>query len=292
MEFCDHGDMEHYLRKLPNKTLNAQDCQSLLFQMAFALHVAGDRYGLKHYDVKLLNFFLRSANEPSSDALDHQPHTVLRYGLGSHVFRLRMHPSSAFFAKLADYGTSILNDTNGQPITIAQFTTFENTPPDYLILGNVAEQGYGHDSFCLGLCMLHLFTGHAPYEEILEEVQCPENLKSRLRKVWNSKPYDVIRSAMYYIDSDGNESEDETLYNTLYRYLVLFGIPERQFSAKKHGKVWRAINETLKSSCNSTKEPSPDASVFEKDRTKYSLARGNHELISNARRRLGVSTES
>mmetsp|Transcript_25409 Transcript_25409/g.52610 ORF Transcript_25409/g.52610 Transcript_25409/m.52610 type:complete len:1640 (-) Transcript_25409:224-5143(-) len=286
MEFCDHGDMEHFLRKLPGKTLDARDCQTLLFQMAFALHVAGDRYGLKHYDVKLLNFFLRSANEPGSDAVEDRPHTVLRYGLGSHVFRLRMHPSRAFFAKLADYGTSILNDTNGQPITIAQFTTFENTPPDYLILGNVAEQGYGHDCFCLGLCMLHLFTGHAPYEEILEEVQCPENLKSRLRKVWNSKPYDVIRSAMYYIDSDGNESEDETLYNTLYRYLVLFGIPEHQFCAKKRGKVWRAINETLKSSSNYSKTPSLDAAVFEKDRTKYSLARGNHEIIANARRRL------
>lgn len=288
MELCQHGDMEDYLRKMPGKTLLPCDCQNLLFQMAFALHVAGDRFGLKHYDVKLLNFFLQSAHEPNITK-ENLTHVVLRYGVGSHIFRLRMHPSTAVIAKLADYGTSILNETNnGQPITLAQFTTFENTPPDYLILGNAAVQGYGHDCFGLGLCMLHLFTGHAPYEEILEEVTCPEILKGKLRKVWNEKSYDVIRSAMYFVDDNGNETEDDTLYNTLYRYLVLFGIPENQFCSKKHGKVWRVINETLSSSSGPNSKPCPDEATFEKDRKKFSLAEGSNRLIAGARRRLEV----
>ena len=123
------------------------------------LHVAGDRFGLKHYDVKLLNFFLQSAKE-SIIANEEHPHVVSRYGIGSHIFRLRMHSSAAYITKLAGYGTSVISaDTDGQPVTIGQFTTLENTPPDLLILGNAAEQGYGHDCFGLGLCMLHLCTG-------------------------------------------------------------------------------------------------------------------------------------
>ena len=46
-------------------------------------------------------------------------------------------------------------------------------------------------------------------------------------------------------DENGNEIEDETLYNTLYRFLVLFGVPEKKFGIRKHGKVWRAISSTL-----------------------------------------------
>ena len=289
MELCQHGDMEEFIKNLPDKMLSTWDFRNLLFQMAFALHVAGDRFGLKHYDVKLLNFFLQSAKDPTIADDDH-PHVVLRYGVGSHVFRLRMHPSKALIAKLADYGTAVLRtDTDGQPITIGQFTTFENTPPDFLILGNFAEQGYGHDCFGLGLCMLHLFTGHAPYEEILEEVVCPENLKGKLRKIWKEKSHDVIRSVMIGdISEDGNESEDETLYNTLYRFLVLFGIPEYQFCFKEHGKVWRAINETLLLPSETKCKKCPDALIFEEDRKKFSLSQGNDERIAAARRRLEV----
>jgi len=138
--------------------------------MAFALHVAANKFGLKHYDVKLLNFLLQSAKDPKIDDEEH-PHVVLRYGIGSHVFRLRMPPSASYIAKLADYGTSVMRtDSDYQPVSLAQFTTLENTPPDFLILGNAAQQGYGHESFGLGLCMLHLFTGHGPYEEILDEI--------------------------------------------------------------------------------------------------------------------------
>merc|ERR1712194_321163 len=96
MELCQHGDMEEFIKNHPENILAPSDCRNLLFQMAFALFVAADRFGLKHYDVKLLNFFLQSATDATIPEHEH-PHVVLRYGVGSHVFR--------------------------------QFTTLENTPP-------------------------------------------------------------------------------------------------------------------------------------------------------------------
>ena len=280
MELCQHGDMEDFIRNVPEATLSPDVCRNLLFQMAFSLHVASDRFGLKHYDVKLLNFFLQSALDPTL-AADNHPDVVLRYGVGSHVFRLRMGCNNALIVKLADYGTSVLRSkADGQPVSLGQFTTLENTPPDYLILGNASEQGIGHDCFGLGLCMLHLFTGHGPYEEILDEVVCPENFKSKLRRIWKSASHDVIRSVMLYDNEDGQEVEDETLYNTLYRLLVLFGMPKRRFATRKHGKVWRAIDATLLShKCS-------DAGTFIRDQKRFSLSKGVDERIARARRRL------
>ena len=284
MELCKHKDTEEYLRKLPTKMLSPSDCRNVLFQMAFALDVARRELEMKHYDIKLLNFFLQSALDDSTPEYLH-PHVVLRYGVGSSVFRLRMPPSTAVVVKLADYGTSVLgSDCNGQPISIAQFTTFENTPPEYLILGNDAKQGYGHDYFGLGLSMLHLFTGHCPYEEILEDVVCPESLKTKLRRIWKSQTHDIIRNAMMYEDSDGNEVEDETFYHTLYRFIVLFGMPKKKIKGEgSNNKVRRAIKSTiLKPGCH-------EAIAFESHRGIFSLATGNNEIIANARRRLEVS---
>ena len=280
MELCDHGDVEGFIRNHPDKMLTPFDCRNLLFQMAFALHVAAERFSLKHYDVKLLNFFLQSATDSTIDIDDH-PHVVLRYGVGSNIFRLRMHPSAAYIAKLGDYGTVVIgSDTDGKPISIGQFTTLENTPPDYLILGNAAEQGGGHDSFGLGLCLLHLFTGHCPYEEILDDVFCPDNLKGKLRTIWKQRSHNVIHSVMM----DNNGMEDHTLYDTLYRFLVLFGIPEHQFLRKNH--VWRAIDSTL----NSRRLiKGSDREAFIRAREKYSLSDGTDKRIAGARRRLSVS---
>jgi serine/threonine protein kinase len=161
-ELCDGGDVEGYIKKTPKKTFDPDLSRKLLFQIAFALHVAADKFSMKHYNIKLLNIFLKRISSPCD-------RVVLRYAIGCHTFALEMDSHNAFFAKVADYGTSNTKaESNGQPVTIAQFTTQENTPPDFLILGDAAKQGHGHDNFGLGLCMLHLFTGSAPYEEIMK----------------------------------------------------------------------------------------------------------------------------
>jgi hypothetical protein len=195
---------------------------------------------------------------------------------------------------------------------IGNFTTLENTPADYLILGDSATQGYGHDCFGLGLCMLHLFTGYAPYEEILCTVHCPPNLKKKLRNVWESEKssgYDVVRSVILsdvFEDEEGEiEGEpDDTLYDTLYRYLVLFGIPKDKFQWKESSRVWRAISSCLGSdpvtnapissrrlrrNVAHTSVPTKsglDSGQYSIDRSEYSILNGKNEYIARARRSL------
>jgi len=258
--------------------------------MAFALHTAGDRFGLKHYDVKLLNFLLQSANQRTIDDNTH-PYTVLRYGVGAHVFYLRMPSARAYIAKLADYGTAKMQtECDGRPITLAQFTTLENSPPEFMLLGDLAAQGYGHDCFGLGLCMLHLFTGGGPYEEILEDVHCPPLLKKRIRKIWESDElsgFEVIKSVIFadvYEDENGNVegSSDEILYHTLYRYLVLFGIPTECAKGKGHGSVWRVILASIQNK----RLGSSIGLQYKEDCKKFSLLHGNDPRIARARQKL------
>ena len=312
MELCRHGDVEEYIKKQPGSIISSEDARSLLFQMAFSLHVAGNKFGMKHYDVKLLNFFLDKTNADTVDGNKH-PYTTLRYGLGSHVFNVRMLTKSAVLAKLADFGTAnVRAESNGQPVIIGNFTTLENTPADYMIIGDSAEQGYGHDCFGLGLCMLHLFTGHAPYEEILETVRCPPNLKKKLQNIWEnekSNGYEVIRSVILgdvFEDEEGNvEGEpDETLYDTLYRFLVLFGVPKEKFEWKEGSRVWRAIDsclgpeDTASIVPNNARRPrrnvaNPirstkglDSTQYRNDCRSFSIFNGENEHIARARKSL------
>jgi serine/threonine protein kinase len=295
-ELCDEGDAEEYLKGHPDEAIRPEQARQILFQISFAIHAAADRFSLKHYDVKLLNVFLKRAHTHKSGDV------VLRYGLGEHTFALRQKKEEAIVAKLADYGTANLDSaSNGQQVTIAQFTTLENTPPDFLILGDKAQQGHGHDNFGLGLCMLHLMTGHAPYEEIMEDVHCPDNLKRELRKVWENEEetdFSVLRSVILadcFMDDDGHILEgepDEVLYDTLYKFLVLFGIPNEPAFADS--KAMKAIKITLSSDSRrnhskkgkAVKRTANDASKFYRDRRKYSLFQGNNPFIARARETL------
>ena len=291
MELCNQGDAEEFIKRQQDESLQPYLAQAFLFQIAFALYAAAVRFSVKHYDIKLLNIFVQKVSEQS---------TVLRYGLGSHIFALHMPAGEAFIAKLADYGTANVNPaTNGHPVTIAQYTTLENTPVDFMILGDKATQGHGHDCFGMGLCMLHLFTGHRPYEELMESVKCPQALKNKLRMVWEDESvegYDVIRSVILsdvYKDEAGHIIEgepDETLYDTLYRFLVLFGIPEEKFEQKECPLVWQAITEALEGTVfqgpggkPGRKKNGPDAAQYNRDRRKFSILSGNNKHIARAR---------
>jgi serine/threonine protein kinase len=292
MELCTRGDAEEYIKDQPNGMLSVDLARSLLFQIAFALHAAASKVSLKHYDLKLLNVFLQdAANIPGSNR-SATGETILRYGLGSKVFALKMPSEKALIAKLADYGTcDVRPETTGQLVTINRFTTFENTPPEFLILGDHAKQGHNHDQFGLGLCMLHLFTGQAPYEELLNDVRCPANFRKALGALWedeNASGYTLIRTCIFDVvfkDDEGMyEGEpDITLHNTLYKYLVLFGIPEHKFQRKEFGKVWKAICDSF---CNDAKKPGKDLEQFKSDRRKYSLSHGSNKFIARARKNL------
>ena len=93
------------------------------------------------------------------------------------------------------------------------------------------------------------------YEEILETVHCPPNLKKKLLNIWESqrsKGYDVIRSVnLCHVfekekgNVEGRKEPDDTLYDTLYRFLVLFGVPKEKSQWKEGSRIWRAIDSCL-----------------------------------------------
>jgi serine/threonine protein kinase len=293
-ELCEEGDAEEYIKKTPKKTIDPDLSRILLFQVAFALHAAANKFSMKHYDIKLLNIFLKRISSPCD-------RVVLRYAIGCRTFALEMNSQEAFFAKVADYGTANTKaESNGQPVTIAQFTTQENTPPDFLILGDAAKQGHGHDNFGLGLCMLHLFTGSAPYEEIMKKVVCPPNLKKKLKLVWENDKVDgfkVIQTCILsdvYKDEAGHIVEgdpDETLYNTFYRFLVLFDTPE-EFQQVDHPLIWKVVDEALKGRFVSKngrvteRKQGTDIAQYERDQQKFSIRCGSNKHISRARHAL------
>ena len=97
---------------------------------------------------------------------------------------------------------------------------------------------------------------------------------------------------------DGNVVEgepDETLYDTFYRYLVLFGIPESP-PHPQGAKVFHAVKEALLGSTaagkRAKKKESSDVFRYSRDRKKYSLMEGNNKYIARARQSLEVSTEN
>jgi serine/threonine protein kinase len=295
MELCDKGDTEEYMKTLPGERFDPSEARLLLFQMAYALHTAAIKFSLKHYDVKLLNFFIQSLQSKQTGT------TILRYQLGDRIFALKTANGQGHLAKLADYGTANVDATTaGQPVTLAQITTPENTPIDYIVLGDCACQGHGHDNFGLGLCMLHLYTGHAPYEEIMEQVKCPPKLKRKLQELWEcgvDNEFSIIQAhVLHNVDKDETghilEGEpDEVLYHTLYRFLVLFGLPTDVSPRIRSSRVWSAVHECLDGSRSANKKTGKgkkknDVAQYTRDCRKFSMDHGTNKYIARAREAL------
>ncbi|RLN51447.1 hypothetical protein BBJ28_00011652 [Nothophytophthora sp. Chile5] len=108
---------------------------------------------------RLLNFFLKDIGRAGSNKKEGADF-VLHYLLEDACFELRMPASFSYWVKLADYGSADSNPENlDKPVTIDQFTTLENSPIEFLLEGDSARQSYAADTFSLGLCLLHLFSG-------------------------------------------------------------------------------------------------------------------------------------
>lgn len=116
MEFCSAGDLEEHVRR--HKVLNVHDVRSFLFQMLFAMYAARETLSMRHYDIKLLNFFATISTDAQGQ-VDHN--RVVLVGFGKHVYKLRCEDSQANIVKLADFGTSVIgSETLGQPISLQQ----------------------------------------------------------------------------------------------------------------------------------------------------------------------------
>lgn len=169
--------------------------------------------------------------------------------------------------KLADFGTSVVGMGGlGDPITVQQFTTLENAPPEFLLMGSLARQGFSADTFPLGLCYLHLLTGYEPYEILMQDVYCPPYLISRLQGLWSpgdtEDQYYVVKEAIQstVLDEEGVDShnagyEGALLAHTLYRYLILFGSLHDD-DIDITSPVWTMVQQVLRGDDSPSSSPS------------------------------------
>lgn len=298
MELCKNGDLEEFLREYDGEyteqSYTVSDAIKFIFQMAFSLYVGQEEVGMCHYDIKLLNFLLKPAKDFVDEPNKEVSCVYLNYNLEDTQYQLSLplkgnRLEASNLVKLADFGTADCDiESIGKSIQPHHFTTFENVPPEFLLYGDASTQGFHNDMWNLGLCVFHCLTGSMPYEEILEEVKCPESLIKELEKLWKQKAKlgqrrlskakrnsqrDSERSSLYPDEIDATlddvtflalgeilkVDEDHTLAHTLWRYLVLIGFPgkngsllEDQPPAFETNPVWALLHKFI---CPETMSP-------------------------------------
>ena len=287
-ELATGGDMEEACKLQPGEAWETAMLPTLLFQMLFSVHVAQKELMLRHYDIKLLNFFL--TQPPAPRRALRGTDVRMRYAAGKSEYEITLRAGENTLAMLADFGTADVDEeTLGAAVGVAQYTTLENTPPELLLGGAAAAQSYACDAFGLGLCVVHLLTGEAPYEELLDELHCPPDLAAALDGAWRGGgdgKESVYHAMVRLLDDD----ENNVLPDTLYRLLIMLG-PSLAPAADADGAVdgggvvgasaaWAAVRKWAKSSAGGKR--------YAKDRKQWSLLDGGKaEAIERARARMG-----
>lgn len=344
MELCCGGDAEDHMRDISEQAAAAgtddggvlpmTDVAGVLLQLAYGLYAARERLYLRHYDVKLLNVLLKPAADVvagmlagAGDAAAEDGVEVLnlRYGFGEHVYQVPLSTvrgtgnGGGYVAKWADYGTADTSaDTLGRGLAVQHFTTLENSPPEWLLLGDAAKPGYASDTWMLGLSLLHLLTGDAPYEEVLEDARCPAGLAAALEAAWAGEAFRPgvsqsrrgrrrARGARRGAGGDGDDAcgysvlgvvlEDDVdgvMVDTLYRLLVLLGVPD--FEALGWSTRSAAARSVVHCLTDATVDDAPKGltramvqeakRTYEKDCSVFSLAEGSAPLMVRARARM------
>jgi len=306
MELAEGGDMEEACKACPGEAYDVAQLPSLLLQMLFSVLASQRELSLRHYDLKLLNFFLAAPPRAPATAA-HATHAAMRYGVAGRLLELQLPADEPSLVVLADFGTAdIAPDTLGRPITDQQFTTLENTPPDFLLCGCGASQSFAADAFGLGLCVLHLLTGKAPYEELLAPVRCPAELRAALLQVWGEPKgatYAVVRRQLdAHADADAEAEADadgdgggSVLYDTLYRYLCLFGADlgaedddndddddddDSCEGCVANSAAWAAVQGWLATGGGRTR--------FGRDHAQWSAFHGRNKAVAAAQRRMAA----
>lgn len=116
MELCAGGDLEDYIRKTEFE-LSTDTIQSMLFQMFFALYACREKLCLRHFDLKLLNFFVTDCADMKAAAPTTNVPKVMSIGFGEQIFFIPLLPNEMKLIKLADFGTSMIGvGSIGDPI--------------------------------------------------------------------------------------------------------------------------------------------------------------------------------
>ncbi len=140
MEFCSCGDVETFLRSMGVPSLVL--VKSMLFQMLYSLYCGRVIYTLRHFDIKLLNFFLYKlplkcdAVVASSDYEGITKSQALIIGFEDLLYRLPFLPDPAaipnqdvsssscmYMIKLGDFGTGVIDHPLDTPVTIQQVSS-------------------------------------------------------------------------------------------------------------------------------------------------------------------------
>lgn len=298
MELCDGGDFEEFLKERTNGlgVMPLKETIGALFQMISSLNLAQVKFNLRHYDVKLLNFFLKKKLSLTND--EDEMVEVAKYNYGHDDYIVESSRDYAYVVKLADYGTADTSiESLNTPIDDTNFATLENTPPDFLLLGNQALQTFAADTFALGLSAVHLLTGDMPYEEILEDVYCPSRLRREWTQIWQQN--DQYEPLLVILGINNSNNIDYTLHDTLYRYFVLFGFPSHdEVYDYTTNPILRSVKTCYRLNSETYNEGKGNAwRSYVKDRQKYGFifndlssdAEGiteNHPLIARGRKRM------
>jgi hypothetical protein len=154
-----------------------------------------------------------------------------------------------------------------------------------------------------------MLSGQEPYEELMKDVKCPVFFKDQLRFIWestksDSNPYSVINKVVESLDAEDTVNNPrDVLYDTLYRYVVLFGLPIEHFDESSdfpwsNNKVWNCMVDCLFSSqsahtAGSRKNRQRKAHVgkesdlrlqcvgeFQRDSALWNFQAGSHDVIT------------
>jgi hypothetical protein len=97
MEYCDIGDLETFIREI--KLPSVEMVRSFLFQMFFGLFCCRALLTLRHFDIKLLNFFLQTKEHSIS------------FCLGSDTYCIPETTGRFLLVKLGDFGSAETSPT-------------------------------------------------------------------------------------------------------------------------------------------------------------------------------------
>lgn len=100
-EFAEGGDMEEHMKRQPKMMYPTIDLPTILYQMLFALHAAQRELSLRHYDIKLLNFFLKQPALPAG-----KPCLSVTYGVHGKCHSFSIDATQPSLCMLADFGTA------------------------------------------------------------------------------------------------------------------------------------------------------------------------------------------
>jgi len=306
MGLCSCGDVESWLGRQPGMVLPTCTTLRFFFQICFALYASRATLGLRHYDLKLLNFLVAPV----------ETDVCARYHLADATFDFQLHQEAVdAWIKLTDFGTSHMERVSlGKPAKGAIFTTIENVPIDLLLSGDIqCTHTYAHDTFSLGLATLHLFGGGGPYEELMDYCTCPDDLRLDLAAIWldsrEVSSFKILASLASNMEDETDDTHPKparyTLFDTFYRFLVLLGVPTSNHdSISKLGSAANRVLDIVRTHLiGSDNRPEyPERSEFEdvlflshikskqlfaKHTATFNLKKGVHPAMARCRKQLG-----